>query len=265
MSPVERRTISEYITADTTVEAERLIDVLADASGEILEVFVEEGDRVAAGAVLARLDQRELKLELREAEIDLESSERSFHQTEELRNTNIVSEEEYEQQKYRLQMSEIMVEKARLRLANTEIVSPLSGIVTHRYIELGDTVGSNQKTFSVGDFDPLLATIHIPEKDLALVRVGQDVAVSAESAPGRQLAGVVRRVSPIVEAESGTVKIRIQILPPTEPLKPGMFIPVYLADRPDLQTARAVEPWRWSWHNGHIRRQHVAWLSLPIG
>ena len=43
------------------------------------------------------------------------------------------------------------------------------------------------------------------------------------------------------------------------------FIPVYLADRPDLQTARAVEPWRWSWHNGHIRRQHVAWLSLPIG
>jgi hypothetical protein len=43
------------------------------------------------------------------------------------------------------------------------------------------------------------------------------------------------------------------------------FIPVCLADRPDLQTARAVEPWRWSWHNGHIPRQHGAWLSLPIG
>jgi hypothetical protein len=43
------------------------------------------------------------------------------------------------------------------------------------------------------------------------------------------------------------------------------FIPMCLADRPDLQTARAIEPWRWSWHHGHIRRQHGAVLSLPHG
>ena len=43
------------------------------------------------------------------------------------------------------------------------------------------------------------------------------------------------------------------------------FIPMCLADRPDLQTARAIKPWRWSWHHGHIRRQHGAVLSLPHG
>ena len=229
VSPVQRRSISEYITTNTTVEAERMIDVLAKASGPVLELFIEEGQWVEAGAVLARLDQKELKLALQEAKLDLEKQTRGFEQTAELAKTNIVSQDEYENQKYQLEVSKIQVEKADLKLANTEIVSPINGIVTNRYISIGDTISVNEKVFSVGDFNPLIARIFIPEKEIGRVRIGLAVTITAESVPNQEFQARVRQVSPIVDAESGTVKITLEIGQSRNLLKPGMFITAYLA------------------------------------
>ena len=227
-SPVMIRAISEYIIAHTTVEAERIIDVVAKASGTLVQVYVEEGDWISAGAVLARLDQKEIKLELREATLELEEKQRSYERTTELRKNNIVSEEDYQAQKYQLELSKIRLEQAELKLENTNILAPIKGVLTHRLISAGDSISSNQKVFTVGDFSPLLATIHIPEKELSKVKTGQRVTIQAESAQGTEFRGVVRRISPIVDSASGTVKITIEISSPTTLLRPGMFITVFL-------------------------------------
>jgi membrane fusion protein (multidrug efflux system) len=226
---VVKRAISEFLITNTTVEAERIIDVLAKASGPVVQVSVEEGDWVSAGAVLARLDQKEIKLELREVTLEWEERNRDFERIAELRKSNIVSEEEFNTQKYQLEVSKIRLEQIQLKLENTEILAPIDGVVTHRFISTGDSINTNQVVFTVGDFNPLLAKIYIPEKEIGKVKIGQKVAIKAESAREEEFNGTVKRISPIVDAASGTVKITVEISSPSRSLKPGMFISVYLA------------------------------------
>ena len=64
------------------------------------------------------------------------------------------------------------LEQARLNLSYTSIVSPLAGTVTIRSVEVGNMVTANQAVFSVADFDPLLARIRIPEKNMGKVAIG---------------------------------------------------------------------------------------------
>ncbi len=226
---VVRMSISEYITTNSTLEAKRLIDVLAKSSGRVIGLSVEEGQRVKAGQVLARLDREEIELEAAEARINVASATTSFERASELRKTNIVSEDEYEKQKSSLELSKIKLQKVQLQLANTDIRSPISGVVTNRYVDLGDTINSNQKVFSVGDFNPLLALIYIPEREMGRVRLGQSVKITSESYADEEFSGIVRRISPVVDAASGTIKITIEVAPAKAKLRPGMFITVYLA------------------------------------
>ena len=223
------KSISQYLTTNTTLEARRLIDVLAKASGRVIALVAEEGDRVAIGDILASLDRVEIELELQEAVLDLVNATKNFERTQTLRAQNIVSEEELETQQHALEVSKIKLHKAQIKLDNTHIKSPIGGVVTSRLIDLGDTINQNQHVFSVGDFNPLLAKIHIPEREMGRVKVGQSVKITSESFGEEVFGGVVKRISPVVDAASGTIKITIEVTSAKNKLKPGMFITVYLA------------------------------------
>ena len=119
--PVVRKTISEHIVADATLEAEKLIEVPAKSSGQVTGVFAEVGQRVAAGELLRRLDQREVLLEVKEAELNVENYANTFERTSELMKTTLVSKEEYDRQKYQLEVAGVKLQQARIKLENTEI------------------------------------------------------------------------------------------------------------------------------------------------
>ncbi len=222
--PVVRKTISEYLEATTTLEAERQIDVPAASPGQVTGVFTEVGQRVTSGEVLASLDRREILLEVKEAELNAENYASIFARTVELMKTTPVSKEEYERQKYQLEASKIQLQRARIKLENTEIRSPIEGIITARWIDVGTTVSSNQKVFSVGDFDPLFAFIHIPERDIDRVKINQGVTLESESLAEEEIEGFIKRIDPVVDSASGTVKILIQVSAPAGRLRPGMFV-----------------------------------------
>jgi len=229
--PASLRDLSEYIVTTATLEAERLIEVLAKTAGEVVEVLVEEGDTVAQGAVLARLDRQEILLEVREAQAHVENYSGIFERTRELMNSDLVTKEEYERQRYQLELNRIKLEQARVKLQNSELRSSIPGIVTSRLIDVGHWVGVNQKTFSIGDFDPLYAVINIPERQIGAVREGQRVAVALESMAGKDFNGRVKRISPVVDAASGTIRITIELDQSDQALKPGMFATLSLPIR----------------------------------
>ncbi|MBA7564610.1 Multidrug resistance protein MdtA [subsurface metagenome] len=221
--PASLRDLSEHIVTTATLEADRLIDVLAKTAGEVVEVLVEEGVTVAQGAVLARLDQQEILLEVREAEAHVENYSAIFERTRELMNSDLVTKEEYERQRYQLELNRIKLEQARVKLQNTELRSSIPGIITNRLIDAGHWLGVNQKAFSIGDFDPLYAVINIPERQIGAVREGQRVAVALESMAGKDFSGRVKRISPVVDAASGTIRITVELDQSDHALKPGMF------------------------------------------
>jgi RND family efflux transporter MFP subunit len=159
----------------------------------------------------------------------VESALKAFKLSEEMLKNGAVSQEEYNAKKYQLDTSDLQLDAAKIKLDNTEIKSPIDGIVTGRHIHVGDTVRSTQAVFSVGDFEPLFARIHVPEKEIERIRIGQEARVSVESASDQEFKGVVKMISPIVDAQTGTIKITIQIDEGRGILKPGMFATVYIA------------------------------------
>ena len=106
-------------------------------------------------------------------------------------------------------MRTIALDRSRQQLADTEVRSPITGIVGERSVNRGATISANTRLFHVLDLDPLLAVIHIPAAGRQSLRAGQGVQIQA--AGGVQASGVIDRISPVVEAESGTVKVTVQL------------------------------------------------------
>ena len=234
---VVRRTVSSFLVATTTLTAERSIDVVARAGGPVVAVRVEEGDAVREGQVLARLDAGDARLALAEAQAHYDNSERQYARTTELAKLGGATDQELENQRYQLELRTIAVERSRQQLADTEIRSPLTGIVGARSVEPGATISANSRVFTVLDPDPLQAVLHVPDAARRSMSVGQEVQVTA--AGGLRARGVISRVSPVVDAESGTVKVTVELTERgggADELVPGTFVTVQVPTetRPDV-------------------------------
>ncbi len=206
---VVRETVSNFLVATTTLSAERSLDVLARASGEVVEVLVEEGDAVREGQLLAQLDPSDARLALAEAQAHYDNIQREYARTAELAKHGGVTDQELDNQRYQIELRTIALDRSRQQLADTEVRSPITGIVGERSVNRGATISANTRLFHVLDLDPLLAVIHIPAAGRQSLRAGQGVQIQA--AGGVQASGVIDRISPVVEAESGTVKVTVQL------------------------------------------------------
>jgi multidrug efflux pump subunit AcrA (membrane-fusion protein) len=141
---------------------------------------------------------------------------------------NIISEEEVEDKKLQFDTALVELERKHLEYKYTTIESPIDGVIVDRNIEKGDNVKKDQMAFKVADFDPILARIYVPEKDLNKIEEGQTTRIISEFLPEAEFKGRVKMVSPVVDPESGTVKVTIEIAGLTRGvLRPGIFVSVY--------------------------------------
>lgn len=224
---VGRGNIAATLLTYTSLEAERHVDVVSRTQGLVKSILVEEGDRVTEGQPLAQLDTDALELTLREREVNMNSLESNYKRSQELVEQELLSSQEFEQTKFQYEAAATQYESAKLQLAYATIRSPFSGIITERLVEVGNLVNANDVVFRTADLDPLLARIHVPEKDIGQVRPGQSVRINVEGSDQTHT-GRVSLISPIVDPESGTVKVTVEIRDRMGTLRPGMFTTVNL-------------------------------------
>ena len=224
---VGRGNIAATLLTYTSLEAERHVDVVSRTQGLVENILVEEGDRVEEGQPLAQLDTDALELTLKEREVNMNSLESNFNRSRELVEQELLSSQEFEQTKFQYEAAVTQYESAKLQLEYATIRSPFSGIVTERLIEVGNLVNANDVVFRTADLDPLLARIYVPEKDIGQVRPGQSVRINVEGSDQTHT-GRVALISPIVDPQSGTVKVTVEIRDRNGTLRPGMFTTVNL-------------------------------------
>ncbi len=215
--------ISATYTGSASLEAEAEAEVVAKVSGVVKEIYVEESDSVKADQVLAKIDDEQLLLELNQAKARLDQLSKEYERNESLLKNKIASQETYEKTKSEYHSQKAACDLAQLRLNYTEIKAPISGIVSLRHIKVGNMVNVNQPTFHITDFDPLLAVLHIPEKEMSKLQIGYAADLSADALPGVEFKGEILRISPVVNAGTGTVKVTVVVDDRTRQLKPGMF------------------------------------------
>jgi len=226
--PVEVRVASRgevvaIYTGTASLESDEDALVVAKVGGEIEQLFVEEGDRVRAGQVLARLDGDRLRLEMEQARANLRKLQQDYERNIELNEKGLVSAGAFENLKFDLDSQQAAYDLAKLELDYTEIKAPISGIVSDRFIKVGNTISVSDPAFHITDLDPLLAYLFVPEREFRKLRPGQTADVTLDAIPGDAYQAEILRISPVVDPQTGTFKVTLAVADSEDRLKPGMF------------------------------------------
>jgi len=205
------------------IEAFAEADVIAKVAGEVREILVEEGDDVEQGQVLARLDGDRLRLELDQSQANLRKLQRDFERNVDLKEKGLISTGDFDKIRYDLEALQASYNLAKLELDYTQIRAPISGVISDRFVRLGETVSANEIAFRVTSFDPLVAYLHVPEREYRNIAEDQIVGIDIDALQGQRIIASVTRVSPVVDPQTGTFKITIEINDEERRIKPGMF------------------------------------------
>jgi len=226
--PVETSTptrgdIYAVYTGTAPIEAFAEANVIAKVGGEVREILVEEGDDVSAGQVMARLDGDKLRLELSESEARLNKLQRDYERNTDLKEKGLISTGDFDKIRYEMDALQASYNLAKLELDYTQITAPISGVVSQRFVKLGNTISANDPAFTVTSLDPLVAYLHVPEREYRNIEQGQMVGIEIDALKGPPIIAAVTRVSPIVDPATGTFKITIEVRDEQRRIKPGMF------------------------------------------
>jgi membrane fusion protein (multidrug efflux system) len=220
---VSRGNISAYYANTATLEAEQEATVVAKVRGIIQEIYVEEGDEVKAGQVIAKIEDDQYRIEVARAKATLDRLKNDFDRNKELYEKNLIAAEAYQNSQFEYESQKAAYELARLNLEHTSIKSPIGGVISERYVKVGNMIGTDQQVYRVTDFSPLQAVLHIPEHEMAKIRKDQRAELKVDALPNQTFTGHVERISPVVDSETGTFKVTVYVKETKSMLRPGMF------------------------------------------
>lgn len=215
--------ISAYYSSTATLEAQDEAMVVSKVRGIVKQLYVEEGDFVDANDVLAELEDEQLELEAQRAKATMDRLLNELNRKEELFNKNLISAQEFENAKYEYEAQKSEYELAQLKIRNSKIRAPISGVISDRLIKTGNMIGTDQEVFKITDFDPILAILKVPEHEMSKIQKGQQALIQVDAVQNKTFEGHVLRVSPVVDPETGTFEVTVAVKDDTKQLKPGMF------------------------------------------
>ena len=198
-------------SATGTVEPIRTVQVNSQLAGTVLQLNVEEGDRVRTGAVLARLDARELQAQLRSAEAALEAAARAAERAESLHADRIITAAEYERDIAAHAAALATRDQLRTRLGYATVRAPITGVVLRKRIEAGGAVGVQTPMFTIGDISTLVVLAPVSELDVTSLDPGDPVDVALDALAGRVLTGHIRRVFPAADSVTRLVPVEVAL------------------------------------------------------
>jgi membrane fusion protein, multidrug efflux system len=215
------------LRGSTNLRARETVEVIPKESGIVASIRVEEGDRVAEGDVLAQLDDEEWRLQAAQAQARAQATSDQVTRARALADLDLISEQEVGNLVSDSAVAASDLELAELRVRNAAIRTPISGVVTHRYIERGSQITTANPAFTVADVDRLEARVAVPERQASAIQVGQAARLMFQEGADPIATGTVERIRPVVDAESGTVQVTITVSAREDSrLRPGQFVNV---------------------------------------
>jgi HlyD family secretion protein len=241
----QTRDILLRVEAAGMIEPIRLVEVKSNAGGEILRLHVDTGDEVERGALLAEIDPRDVRSSYNQARADLEVARASLATREaqlrravELREANIMTEQEFEtaqldvtNARAQLIRAETSLELAEERMGDITIRAPISGTIVAKQVEAGQIVASATSNVSGGspllvmaDLSEMQVRTLVDQTDIGNIYIGQIARVSVDAYPGRTFTGEIAKVEPqaVVEQNVTMFPVIIRLANPERLLLPGM-------------------------------------------
>jgi membrane fusion protein, multidrug efflux system len=253
IQPAIRQQVRPYIETTGTLKADEEVVVSSEVDGIVKSVKVEEGYAVSQGVLLAEINPIDYVLEekradaaLKQAQASLANAKAEYQRKESLFKEELITKQQFDDISTRVTLAEADLARAkasldtsRERLLRTKIYSPLNGMVKEKKVSAGDYVRNGSPLFQLIKIDQLKMTFTVSEKDIAVLRKGQEVVFTVDSFPDKKFKGRVSLLYPNVEERTRTMQAEAIVPNAGRLLKPGLFarISIYTAATRDAVVA----------------------------
>ncbi len=215
--------ISSFLLFSSNVDAEKIVNIYPMTTGIIEEILRDEGDQVKKGDILAVLDDREAVINEKRAHINYQQLKAEYERQKTIFEKQMISKEEHERLRYRVETAKLDWEHNKLLLSYTRITTPIPGVVSKRYIKVGNRINTAQLAFSVVQIKEKIAVVNIPGQEREHIYLDQKSVIIAGP---KEINGTVKRISPAIDPESGTFKVTVEISDHKNLLAVGQFVNV---------------------------------------
>jgi membrane fusion protein (multidrug efflux system) len=223
--------LPQTITAVGSLRSDESVTLRPESAGRINAITFQEGQRVAKGAPLVRLDPAIPQAEVQQAKANLTLAKQKFDRAVDLAQRNFISGQARDEAENNLKVAEASLQLAEAKLAKTDIRAPFSGVIGLRIVSVGDYVKEGADLVNLEAIDPLKVDFRVPETYLRQVQVGQAVEVTLDALPGKAYDGKIVALNPLIDAAGRSIVIRAQVRNQDTALRPGMFARVKLITR----------------------------------
>jgi membrane fusion protein (multidrug efflux system) len=228
--------LPQTITAVGSLRSDESVTLRPEVAGRINTIAFQEGQPVAKGAMLVRLDPAVPLAEAQQARANLVLAKTKWDRAIDLAKSNFISGQAKDEAENNYKVAEASAQLAEAKLAKMDLRAPFSGIIGLRSVSMGDYVKEGADLVNLESIDPLKVDFRVPEIYMRQVKVGQPLQVQLDALPGRTFEGKVFAVNPLIDAAGRSVVIRAMVRNPDTSLRPGMFARVRLITR-DAQDA----------------------------
>ncbi len=235
---VAEQTVPNLLRLTGVLSSNERTDLAANAAGRVVKTFVERGDHVAAGAVLAQLDARSAALSRAEAEANVTSATESLKNAtadcaryEGLLAKGAITQQEYDRQTTSCHTQAASEGAARARAAeamqtvtDSTIRAPFAGVVAERFVHVGDYVHADTRVVTLLVDDPLRLELTVPEANVGSVHPGLVVTFGTVSLPGRVFTATVKYMGGEIRQATRDLVVEAVTSNQDHVLLPGMFV-----------------------------------------
>ena len=248
--------VSEKISLTGSLKAKEQVDVNPRIAGRIISIKVDTGQPVARGALIATIEDDEIKQQIERSkaaiavvdaqiaqrEAELTNAKAELDRKRQLIEAGLLARIELDSLETRVRVAQSQLELARaqrrqseaeqrelnIRQGQTRVFAPISGIVSRRHVDTGAMASAATPIVTVMSINPMVIEAATNERDIARIRRGAQVSVTVDSLPGQQFAGRVMRISPQLDPQTRNGQVEIEIPNRNGALKGEMFARIEL-------------------------------------
>jgi RND family efflux transporter MFP subunit len=221
---VRHESLDDTLTQVGVIVANNDVTVVSELSGKALQVYTKEGDHIAAGAPIVRLENQVPEANYMVAQNNYEKAQKDLERYTSLHKQALISDVQLESYRLAFKTAESQLILARRQLNNAVIAAPISGVIVSRPVNVGAMVNPGTVVAEIVDTSRFKVQLNVDEKNAFRLKVGDAVAIETEVYPGVQFSGRIESIS----AKGDAVHTYpVQVVIPNNnrncPLKSGMF------------------------------------------
>ena len=238
----ERKTVQPYLETTGTLKADEEVIVSAEVDGIVKKIYVDEGRHVGVGSLLAEINATDYLLDwkrsdaaLKQAQASLANARAEYKRKETLYQEELITKQQFDDVSTRVTLAEADLDRvkatqaiSRERLDRTKIYSPIAGAVKEKKVSIGDYVRNGTPLLQLIKINPLKLNFTIREKDVAALKIGQEVVFTVDAFSDKTFRGKVSLLYPNMEERTRTLQAEALVPNVDDRLKPGYFARVQI-------------------------------------